>query len=135
MRVDANGPSSGFIHALKDDENVFDAQEPKGEGGEYEPKTVNDGTTRKEHKKKGEGVCDVNMGSSIDECGEQNAEAQKDVCDAPDANLRDADEKLCITGFGERKVEGALAHIFHELRHAGLNDQADDAPHKHKHTE
>ncbi len=52
--VDADGPTARLVHALEDDEDVFDVDEPEGGGGQEEPEAVDDHGAGGEDDQEGE---------------------------------------------------------------------------------
>ncbi len=122
-RVQADGPSARFVHALEDDEDVVDADEPEGARRQDDPEAVHDGRSREKRDAEGQGLTGSNRPRKLSESEAQHDESHDNVDELPDLHLANADQQLCIARLRQCEVQRSQSNLLHQALHAGLNHQ------------
>ena len=131
--VDAHGPSPRLVHALEDHQDVLDAHQPEGGGGQDNPEAVHDQAAGGRGGHEERRLRGSYMRAHADERHGQDAHAEDNVREAPDLHALDAHQELRVLGLGEREIQRAPPHRFDELLEAGLDHHPDPAPDEEEH--
>ena len=125
--VDAYWPAPRLVEVLEDHQDVLDPHEPEGTGCQHEPEAVDDRASCHQRDEESEHLSRPHRRTKMGQCNAHHDEAKHNIAQLPDLYLANAHEKLRIFRLEQGKVQRSLVDLAHQLLHAGLDDQVDDA--------